>query len=206
MREKKESSWSKKHPKTVALVKRLCKKGSTMKTIYGILIVSVIVGCMVEAPARAVYEPSVHLLIKRGPVRKPIESRDQMRDRIARAYGIDPLEFRAMEHIESGGRNSATRFESGEVKRARRLAPNANAAEIKYLATSHCSMQVMGWHEIERGLKRGSLKDQEICYEVAAHVRAKCEERRPGKGSACYNGSQKYAGLVRAVMLKIKRG
>lgn len=174
-----------------------------MKTIYGLLIGAVVLGSTIEKPADAAIEPTIHLLIKNRPIPIIVESRDHMRDQIARAYGIDPIEFKAMEVVESAGRNSATRFEPGQMNRARRLAPRASMAELRYLATSHCSMQVMGWHEIERGLKRGALKDQRTCYEVAAHVRAKCEEKRPGRGTACYNGSEKYAVLVRSEMKKL---
>ena len=178
-----------------------------MKTLYAILISAVIAGSLAEKPAAASSEPTIHLLIKAKRRVVRIETQDQMRDRIAVAHGHDPLQFAAMERIESNGRASAERFEPGEVNRARRLAPKASEKEIRYLATSHCSMQVMGWHEILRHLPRGALKDQETCYEVAAHVLALCKEKRKGTdGSACYNGSQRYARLVAAEIRKTKKG
>jgi hypothetical protein len=118
----------------------------------------------------------------------------------ARQYGIPETIAFAMVEQESGGQMDAIRHEPGQMERAKRVT-KATGEQLRMFASSHCALQVMGWHAPTYQISWADLYRPETCAEIGMHILAKCYERnRQGDALSrtvgaltCYNGSEKYA-------------
>lgn len=133
----------------------------------------------------------------------------------AKAYGNDLCVVRAMVAQESEAAKSAIhamRYEEGQLIRGKAAAVKIGLKgsidfheQARQFATSHCPMQVMGYHAAEVGDSWAVLHQPKECAEFGNRYFAKCRERNANpdkikeyfKGLVCYNGSEAYA---RAVM------
>jgi soluble lytic murein transglycosylase-like protein len=123
----------------------------------------------------------------------------------ARAYGVHLFIAQAMVHQESGGKMAAIRHEPGQMERAKKLT-KASGEQLRMFASSHCALQILGWHAPTYGLTWADLYNPQTCAEVGMHILSKCLERHKGKppvaqlkeGLTCYNGSETYARIIMA--------
>jgi soluble lytic murein transglycosylase-like protein len=121
----------------------------------------------------------------------------------ARAYGVPESVAFAMAHQESGGKMDAIRHEPGQMERARKLT-KASGEQLRMYASSHCALQVMGWHAPGLGLSWADLYKPETCAEVGMKILAQCIQQHRGKDAIgqmhsalkCYNGGDEYARTV----------
>lgn len=143
------------------------------------------------------------------PVESPEPKLAELLSTVPPAYGVPVLVAEAIAARESNGRMGAARFEPSQMKRARKVAPKgALEGEIQQYATSHCAMQVMGYHMPELGMEWHDLYDARVCVEVSMKILSKCMTRSKAKSSlgrlfdglACYNGSEQYAREVIATI------
>lgn len=146
-------------------------------------IVERLVHVEVEAP-----KPDLKTLIKEVPPK----------------YDISPLLAAAIVERESNGKMDAVRFEPSQVARARKVAGTKNEDQIHQYASSHCAMQIMGWHAPKFGLSWADLYEPRTCVEVSMSILKDCMDRNAGKprfdqihsALACYNGSEVYADAI----------
>lgn len=121
----------------------------------------------------------------------------------ARAYGVPESIAAAMVWQESRGRMDSIRYEPGQVERAKKLS-RASGESLRMYASSHCSLQIMGWHTPALGLTWSDLYDPKTCAEVGMKIMGDCLNRhrdkdpmtRTMKGLTCYNGSEEYAKAI----------
>jgi hypothetical protein len=119
-------------------------------------------------------------------------------------YGVSPLIAQAIAHQESGVRMDAIRFEPGQVNRAIKATKRTDEVSIRQYASSHCAMQVMGYHTPRYGKTWADLYDAEICLEMSMAIYRDCATRSKATSKlrqirealTCYNGSEKYADVV----------
>lgn len=146
-------------------------------------------------------EPIVETRVIEVP-EKQREFREYLRES-ANAYGVPETVAFAMAHQESGGRMNAIRYEPGQVERARKLT-KASGEQLRMYASSHCSMQVMGWHAPALGLSWSDLYNPRTCAEIGMKIMSQCMHRHEGKNALdqthqalkCYNGGDEYARAV----------
>lgn len=114
--------------------------------------------------------------------------------------GISPVVASIILEKESGNQGmSAIRFEAHHMSRARKITKNPE--QQRMYASSHCALQIMGWHAPSYGLTWSDLYSPEVCVEVGLDIFKKCMERHANKGKAdqiwsaakCYNGADSYA-------------
>jgi hypothetical protein len=124
-------------------------------------------------------------------------------ERIPPQYGLSPLVAAAMVEQESGGKKDAIRYEPGQLERARKI--TSNPEQQRMYASSHCALQVMGWHMPRFNLSWADLYDTETCVEVSMTILKDCLDKQHTKKNkyeklygalACYNGSEKYAQAI----------
>jgi soluble lytic murein transglycosylase-like protein len=147
-------------------------------------------------------EPEVRIESKIIEVRKGKENLNDLLSEIPSAYGVPESIARAIVEQESGGKMESIRFEPGQMTRAGKFTKNTE--QQKMLASSHCAMQVMGYHAPGLGLTWTDLYDPRTCVETGMKILADCMHRAKDKGKydkyfsalACYNGSEKYAHAV----------
>jgi hypothetical protein len=121
---------------------------------------------------------------------------------LAPKYGIPPELAVSIAKAESNFKRDAIRFEPGQLKRVTKYTKNEH--QQKMLASSHCAMQVMGYHAIEKQLSWADLYQDEICAEVGLAILKNCMDRHKSQSKAkqikkaleCYNGSSRYAESV----------
>jgi hypothetical protein len=121
----------------------------------------------------------------------------------ARAYGIPESIAVAMMQQESGGKKNAIRFEPGQMERARAIS-KASGDQLRMYSSSHCQMQIMGWHAPKYGLAWSDLYDSKTCAELGMKIMGDCVSRHKGKkpldkvkgALTCYNGSEEYAKAI----------
>lgn len=117
--------------------------------------------------------------------------------------------WKAVVQKESGnGSMYASRFEAHHMERVKKYSNDPH--ERKWLASSWCAFQVMGWHVPElnkkynKGWKVSDLATSpKVCAEASALILSECAQkdfikheknskRKLEKIGACYNGSEKY--------------
>ena len=147
------------------------------------------------------YLPKRVELVEVTPAQKSL--RDLVTE-IPAKYGLSPVLVAAIIDQESGGYNTQ-RYEPGQMDRAKKAAPRgAPDHVVKLYSSSHCYMQVMGWHAPTYNLDPMELYQPSNCIEVGSAILKGCLDRqRAGqkydriKGAlACYNGSTQYADAV----------
>lgn len=147
------------------------------------------------------YLPERVELVEVTPAQKSL--RDLVTE-IPAKYGLSPVLVAAIIDQESGGYNTQ-RYEPGQMDRAKKAAPRgAPDHVVKLYSSSHCYMQVMGWHAPTYNLDPMELYQPSNCIEVGSAILKGCLDRqRAGqkydriKGAlACYNGSTQYADAV----------
>lgn len=130
---------------------------------------------------------------------KEREFSDYLKDS-ARAYGVPETVAFAMVWQESRGRMDSIRYEPGQVERAKKLT-KASGENLRMYASSHCSLQILGWHTPNLGLTWSDLYDPRTCAEVGMKIMGQCMNRhrekdplnRTHQALKCYNGSDEYA-------------
>jgi soluble lytic murein transglycosylase-like protein len=167
--------------------------------VLGLIVISLTACLESKAPERVIVEVPA----------KPREFKHYLRE-AAKAYGVPETIAAAMVVQESGWRMEAIRFEPGQIERAKRVS-KASGEQLRMYASSHCALQVMGWHTPPLGLKWNDLYDPQTCAEVGMKIMSDCLRRSKDKsplervfnGLTCYNGSESYA---RSVLNKIGAG
>jgi soluble lytic murein transglycosylase-like protein len=153
-------------------------------------------------------EPEVIIKSKIVEVKKGKENLNDLLSEIPSVYGIPESIARAIVEQESGGKMEAIRFEPSQMSRAAKFTKNTE--QQKMLASSHCAMQVMGYHAPTLGLTWTDLYDPRTCVETGMKILSDCMNRAKDKGKynkyfsalACYNGSEKYAHQVLGAVAK----
>lgn len=129
------------------------------------------------------------------------------RDRVAKAYGIPPKHFAALEQVESRGFNNLTRTEKHLQKRWAKLAGRGWTA--KQLATSYGPMQVLGLHYRDKGYLPKDTSNRLLNYELAAWYLSKCKEREATWAAAFLRwnggGNKKYPVLIARELKKLNQ-
>lgn len=151
----------------------------------------------------AMFEPRVVEKLVHVEVEKPQADLKTLIKEIPPKYGIPPLLAAAMVERESGGKMDAIRYEPGQVDRAKKI--TKNESQIRMYASSHCALQIMGWHAPRYGLSWSDLYDPETCVEVSMSILKDCMDRHTGKRKVdqikgaltCYNGSPVYAQAIK---------
>lgn len=165
-------------------------------TLLKVLFVGVIIGGALVGVSKL--EPrTVHVEV-------PRQSRtlEQLIDEVSPVYGISPALAAAIVERESNGRKDAIRYEPGQLSRAQKITKDPE--QQRMYASSHCALQVMGWHAPRFSLSWSDLYDPETCFEVGMTILKDCMDRHAGKSKVqqirgaltCYNGSEKYADAV----------
>lgn len=132
---------------------------------------------------------------------EPVSFKDLLIE-LAPKYGIPPELAISIAKAESNFKRDAIRYEPGQLKRVTKYTKNEH--QQKMLASSHCAMQVMGYHAIEKQLSWADLYQDEICAEVGLAILKNCMDRHKSQSKAkqikkaleCYNGSSRYAESV----------
>lgn len=157
-----------------------------------------------------VNEPA-RLRIVASKIRPPIEA---LRDDSARAWGLPPKIFRAVEIVESSGGKFLRRYEPGYARRlAKRKPAYVKAAaeagwSLKQLSTSYGSMHVLGVHYYEKGYAPGDVNDAELNYELAANYLSQCKKKGGTwrKALLLWNGGNDLKYPVRVARVAIALG
>lgn len=121
----------------------------------------------------------------------------------AKAYGVPVTVAFAMAHQESGGKMAAIRYEPGQVERAKKLS-GASGENLRMYASSHCALQVMGWHAPGLGMTWADLYNPRTCAETGMKIMADCMHRHKGRDPLeqthqalkCFNGGDEYARTI----------
>jgi soluble lytic murein transglycosylase-like protein len=133
---------------------------------------------------------------------KQEEKLEDLLREIPEAYGVPEMIARAIVRQESGGKMNSIRFEPGQMARAGKFTKNVE--QQRMLASSHCALQVMGWHAPGLGIDWTDLYKPRTCMEAGMKILADCMKRSKNdskyqtyhRALACYNGSEKYANEV----------
>lgn len=166
---------------------------------------TIMCGCLYGGFAAANYiqKPEVKLIEKLVTVPEPKREFDEYLSESARAYGVPETIAAAMAFQESRGRMDAIRYEPGQVERAKKLT-GASGEQLRMYASSHCGLQVMGWHTPQYGLKWSDLYDPRTCADLGMKIMADCLKRhaklpavdRTFNALVCYNGGKPYANEI----------
>lgn len=149
----------------------------------------------VQGPEKVEVEKIVEIL-------KEEESLEDLLQEVPQVYGVPEMIARAIVRQESGGKMNAIRFEPGQMARAGKFTKNVE--QQRMLASSHCALQVMGWHAPGLGIDWTDLYKPRTCMEAGMKILADCMKRSKNESKyqtyyralACYNGSEKYASEV----------
>ena len=127
-------------------------------------------------------------------------------DETAGAWGIDQQLFRAIVHVESGGRERVQgRVEPHYLRRCRKLV--GVGRDATRCASSLGPAQVMGFYALSLGVSLDEVENPRTNLELAAHKLYTCHKRFQGdKAILCYNGLSgdgSYVRKVKAAMEKV---
>lgn len=171
------------------------------------IIQSIILGAFVTGSVAVYRNPQVIEV----PVELPKRSFEQHLADSAKTYGIPFVLAEAMVSQESESaklKKDALRYEPGQLQRGRDAAIKLGLKgsvdfdeQARQFASSHCQLQVMGYHAAYEGESWSVLHDPESCAEYGMRYLGKCleKEKSPDKirryfnSLICYNGSEKYA-------------
>lgn len=135
-------------------------------------------------------------------VEKPKPSLKELIETIPPKYGIPSLVAAIVVAKESSGRLNSIKFEPGQMDKARKEAPRGTSQEdLRQYSSSHCYLQVMGWHTPKLGLTWADLYDPVTCFEVGMKTLKDCKDKQHAKSKAaqwhgafqCYQGGEAYA-------------
>lgn len=138
------------------------------------------------------------------PVVPPKKSVRELVEEMSPEFHVSPLLVGAIVERESGGKMDAVRFEPSQVERARKVSKSSNENQVRAYASSHCALQVMGYHAPKYGVSWADLYTPETCFRVGLSILKDCMDRNANKPKvqqihgalACYNGSTEYADAV----------
>jgi hypothetical protein len=165
-----------------------------------------ILGAVLSAIAGGIYacnlEPTKVEVEKIVEIVKQEEKLEDLLKEVPEAYGVPEMIARAIVRQESGGKMNSIRFEPGQMARAGKFTKNVE--QQRMLASSHCALQVMGWHAPGLGIDWTDLYKPRTCMEAGMKILADCMKRSKNdskyqtyyRALACYNGSEKYANEV----------
>ena len=154
----------------------------------------------------ATKEPKVVEVSKIIEVQKPEETLDELLQEVPQAYGVPEIVARNIVNQESNGKIESIRFEPSQMSRAAKI--TTNPEQQRMYASSHCWLQVMGWHSPTLGIKWMDLYKPRVCVEAGMKILSDCINRSKSKNKydkyfqalTCYNGSEKYAKEVMAAI------
>jgi soluble lytic murein transglycosylase-like protein len=144
----------------------------TMKRILAVLAVAITILTGGYFYARG---PEIRQIEKIIEVPRAKENLDELLSEVPRAYGIPEVIARGIVKQESNGNMEAIRFEPGQMSRAAKFTKNVE--QQRMLASSHCALQVMGWHSASLGIKWVDLYDPRTCVEAGMKILSDCLNR-----------------------------
>lgn len=182
----------------------------TVKTIkQGVILSTTVLAVTGAAYFAGQLPPEIKEVVRQVHVRAPEPTLSDLLETVPNEFGVNRILVEAILVKESyGGRKDAIRFEPGQMERAAKITKDKE--QQRMYASSHCPMQVMGWHAPDYGLSWSDLYDLENCFDVGMAILRKClDKQKTGSkfektraALACYNGSYSYADSVLAMVGK----